>query len=193
MQSGKWEKESAFLFFRPRKRTGVTASRFHLLSRATRATYVLAIAHSCPDLDASAIFFLTRSFFSFFLSLPPRKEHAAWRFDAIRTAALNIYIFNTLTRKGAHLSNSAFRPREFNISSARTAFIFNRRARSRVSSPFPCPRSGEKEREREKIARKDKEGEKEGETTNIRSDARRRKRGKRGSRATSNRAGRIRR
>lgn len=88
--------------------------------------------------------------FSFFLSLPPRKEHAAWRFDAIRTAALNIYIyiFNTLTRKGAHLSNSAFRPREFNISSARTAFIFNRRARSRVSSPFPCPRSGEKERER---------------------------------------------
>ena len=97
-------------------------------------------------------FSLPVPFLLFSLSSPAKGTRCvAIRRDTHRCVKyIYIYIFNTLTRKGAHLSNSAFRPREFNISSARTAFIFNRRARSRVSSPFPCPRSGEKERERER-------------------------------------------
>lgn len=86
------------------------------------------------------------------------------------------------------MSNSAFRPGEnFNFPSARTAFIFNRRA-SEVAISFEERR----EIEREKlflleIPRRDKRGE-------TRREIHREEEGerKRGSRATSNRAGRIR-
>lgn len=185
------KKESAFLSFFFFERTGVTASRFHLLSRATRGVQRSRYrSFFSPDLDASAIFPLT-FFLSFF---PPRKEHAALRGDSTRYAPLRaylkylyIYIYLISSReKGAHLSNSAFRPREnFNFPSARTAFIFNRRGRHFL-------RGEERNREREKlflleIPRRDKRGE-------TRREIHREEEGerKRGSRATSNRAGRIR-
>lgn len=143
----------------------MTASRFHLLSRATRGVQRSRYrSFFSPDLDASAIFPLT-FFLSFF---PPRKEHAALRGDSTRYAPLRaylkylyIYIYLISSReKGAHLSNSAFRPGEnFNFPSARTAFIFNRRA-SEVAISFEERR----EIEREKlflleIPRRDKRGE----------------------------------
>lgn len=64
---------------------------------------------------------------------------------------LNIYIYIYIylissREKGAHLSNSAFRPGEnFNFPSARTAFIFNRRA-SEVAISFEERREIERER-----------------------------------------------
>ena len=131
----------------------MTASRFHLLSRATRGVQRSRYrSFFSPDLDASAIFPLT-FFLSFF---PPRKEHAALRGDSTRYAPLRaylkylyiyIYIYLISSReKGAHLSNSAFRPGEnFNFPSARTAFIFNRRA-SEVAISFEERREIERER-----------------------------------------------
>lgn len=134
-----------------------------------------------------------------FSSLFSPRERNTPRCVAIRrdthhcVPTLNIYIYIYIylissREKGAHLSNSAFRPGEnFNFPSARTAFIFNRRA-SEVAISFEERR----EIEREKlflleIPRRDKRGE-------TRREIHREEEGerKRGSRATSNRAGRIR-
>lgn len=93
--------------------------------------------------------------FSFFLSLPPRKEHAAWRFDAIRTAALNIYIYIYLipSREKGRICQTRRLGRENLIFPAHAPRLFLIVERGRASRRHFLAREAERKRERERKLR----------------------------------------